>query len=112
ELSPRPDEYKSTFQRHARISEMLPTVETTADMWKIAQDHLHYPQDSVCRHREPGAPGSFTTYASVFVLEELRAYIGLGNPCQIPSAAASEAGADGVRLDRRRIHGSVAANWR
>src|SRR5690606_1665050 len=45
ELSPRPDEYTSTSQRHARITEMLPDVSTAADMWAIAQDHLHYPQD-------------------------------------------------------------------
>lgn len=84
DLSPRRDEYTSTFQRYDRISEMLRTVESAADMWKIAQDHLHYPQDSVCRHKLSNGTGSFTTYASVFVLEELKAYIGFGNPCQIP----------------------------
>jgi len=84
DLSPRRDEYTSTFHRFDRISQLLPDVQSAEDMWHVTQDHIGYPQDSVCRHRKEGAPGSFTTYASVFVLEERQAYIGFGNPCEIP----------------------------
>jgi len=83
DLSPRPEEYNSTFHRYSRISQLLPEVQGPADLWRLAQDHIGFPQDSICRHREVGAKGSFTTYASIFVLEELRAYIGFGNPCGI-----------------------------
>ncbi|MHA6692191.1 C45 family autoproteolytic acyltransferase/hydolase [Devosia sp. A449] len=83
ELSPRPDEYTSTFHRFSRIEELLPHIVTPEDMWQLAQDHVGHPQDSVCRHRTTSASGSFTTYASVFILEELTAYVGLGNPCEI-----------------------------
>lgn len=87
EWSPRPDEYSSTFRRYQRINELLPAVTDAAGLWAITQDHVGGPQDSVCRHLEPGAKGSFTTYASVFVLEERKAYVGLGNPCGIAFAA-------------------------
>lgn len=83
DLSPTPTENTSTYHRHRRISELLPMAETAEDFWRIAQDHIGFPQDSVCRHNDGDHKGSFTSYASVFVLEERKAYVGFGHPCEI-----------------------------
>jgi len=87
-LSPTPEENASSFHRFKRITEMLPQASTPEDFWHIAQDHQGYPQNSVCRHKTDEPRPSFTSYASVFDLENRHAYVGFGNPCEMPFQAS------------------------
>lgn len=83
EWSPRPDEYYGTFRRAEFLGRHLPNASTPEDFWRLAQSHDGYPQESICRHRTEGR-GLLTTYASIFELETKTAWIGIGNPCNIP----------------------------
>jgi hypothetical protein len=83
QLVPTFEEYRSTFDRHARASQILHERRGRIgprDILRILSDHAEPPMESICRH---GGEGRSRTYAAVITCPQDRAmWAVIGNPCE------------------------------
>lgn len=80
-LSPRPEEYPSTWCRWKRMKE-FGTKQRLGfqDLLALASDHVNGPENCICRHGF-GTP-SKTVYASTIIPETRQVWTTLTNPCE------------------------------
>jgi isopenicillin-N N-acyltransferase-like protein len=82
-LMPTFEEYRSTYDRHARASEILRERRGHVgmhDILRLLSDHSVPPMESICRH---GGEGKSRTYAAVITCPQDRVmWAVLGNPCE------------------------------
>ncbi|HEX2987152.1 MAG TPA: C45 family peptidase [Chloroflexota bacterium] len=83
-IAPTFDENRSTYDRHARASEILRERHgrvSMHDILGILSDHAAPPMESICRHG--GADGQSRTYAATINCPQDRTmWVTLGNPCE------------------------------
>jgi isopenicillin-N N-acyltransferase-like protein len=82
-LMPTFKEYRSTYDRHARASQMLRERRGRIgmpDILRILSDHAEPPVESICRH---GGDGKSRTYAATINCPQDRSmWVTIGNPCE------------------------------
>ena len=82
-LMPTFEEYRSTYDRHARASQVLRERcghIGMPDILRILSDHAEPPVESICRH---GGNGKSQTYAATILCPQDRTmWVTIGNPCE------------------------------
>ena len=82
-LMPTFEEYRSTYDRHARASQVLRERcghIGMPDILRILSDHAEPPVESICRH---GGDGKSQTYAATINCPQDRTmWVTIGNPCE------------------------------
>jgi len=82
-LMPTFEEYRSTYDRHARASQILRERCGRIgmhDILRILSDHAEPPVESICRH---GGDGKSQTYAATINCAQDRTmWVMIGNPCE------------------------------
>jgi isopenicillin-N N-acyltransferase like protein len=84
QLMPTFEEYRSTYDRHARAGQMLRERSGRIgmpDILRILSDHAEPPVESICRH---GGDGRSQTYAATINCPQDRTmWVTIGNPCEM-----------------------------
>lgn len=82
-LMPRFEEYRSTFDRHARAGRLLKERRGRIgplDILRILSDHAEPPMEGICRH---GGEGKTQTYAATINCpQDQTMWVTIGNPCE------------------------------
>ena len=82
-LAPTLEEYRSTYDRRARASQLLNERRGRIgplDILRILSDHAEPPMESICRHE---GEGKSQTYAAIINCPEDRTmWVTIGNPCE------------------------------
>ncbi len=83
EIAPTREEYRGTYDRHARASQMARERHGSIgahDILRILSDHSELPVESICRH---GLEGQSRTWgATINCPQDRTMSVILGNPCE------------------------------